>query len=83
MKGLNVRILDKTRDDDTSTNRDTRGHQIKDWLDAHKGSVKNFLILDDNTWDIMGLFPQNTITIKEYSGFDALDLQHAKTMLGL
>ena len=45
-----------------------RGLEIKDWLDNTKYDIESFVILDDETSDIIEYFPNNTITCKAVYG---------------
>lgn len=81
MKGLNVRIIDRTRDGHPGSHTDTRAHEIQDWLDANKDIVESYVILDDNTWDIIRLHPNNTVTTRDDVGFDKASLEKAKEIL--
>ena len=81
MKGLNVRIIDKTREGHRGSYTDHRGFEIRDWLDANKDIVESYVILDDNTWDIVRMHPNNTVTTRDDVGFDKDALSKAKDIL--
>jgi len=81
MKGLNVRIIDRTRDGHPGSHTDTRAHEIGDWLEMNKDIVETYVILDDNTWDIIRMHPNNTITTRDDVGFTKADLAKAKEIL--
>lgn len=79
IKGLSIRIIGKTRE--TEGRDDPRGQQIKDWLDANSEIVNNFVILDDNVFDILRFFPKNTIATRPDVGFSEANLTQALLIL--
>ena len=81
LKGMNIRVIDVTRG--TNSRHDSRGQQITDWLIANGDKVNKFVILDDNSFDLLRLFPNNTVITRPDTGFSETDLIKTKQILGL
>ena len=57
-----------------------RGNEIKTWLDSTDIKVDNFVIIDDEISDIIGLFPDNVVKTDMHKGLqdDDVEKRHRK-----
>ena len=60
---------------------DSRGKQIKDYLEDTILKIDKFIILDDNDYGISELFKDNFILINSYFGFNEEDFKKALLLL--
>lgn len=82
MKGMNIRIVDRTPSGHHLLRG--RGDEIKYWLDATNNKnfeVSSFVIIDDDVYDIINKFPDNTVQTNFNDGFTEEHLRIAKEIL--
>jgi len=80
-EGVTGKVIDKTPM--LHLSGDSRGAQIRDWLSNH--SDVNYVILDDNVFDMYGIPEEKILYIKDgfdRGGFTKEYLEQALTILG-
>jgi hypothetical protein len=70
LKGLNIPILDKT------SSLVNRGFEIKDWLDKNALIINKYCVIDDNTFYIKEIIPNELIvTVNPNIGYSSTDFE--------
>lgn len=77
LREYNLRISDITP---YILDRASRGREIRAWLDDHTG-VESFVILDDEDFDIVNMFPDNIVKTNSEVGLQKEDAEKCIAIL--